>query len=277
MNNPGSELVDIGVNLTDKRFKGDIQGVLERAREAGVSHCIITGTSIATSETAITLCHSLADEFPGMLYTTAGIHPHEADQFTANDINTLAQLIQEHPSTVVAIGETGLDFNRNFSTPKAQETAFEAHLEMAGNLGLPLFLHERDAFTRQHEILRTYRDHIQDAVIHCFTGSRKSLYAYLDLDLHIGITGWVCDERRGAELQRLVSDIPASRLMLETDAPYLLPRTLKPKPKSSRNEPAYLTEILRMVAHLRDCGPTELAHTTSQNARRFFQLDGKSI
>ena len=154
-----------------------------------------------------------------------------------------------------------------------QELAFEAQLELASECRLPVFLHERDAHQRQFEILKTYRNHLVDGVIHCFTGDKKSLFNYLDLDLHIGITGWVCDERRGEDLQKLVKNIPLNRLMLETDAPYLSPRTIRPKPKSSRNEPAYLKWVLDSVTEHRSEDRDLIALETTATAQRFFGLN----
>ena len=170
------------------------------------------------------------------------------------------------------MGEMGLDFNRNFSTPAQQQKAFEAQLELAAELQLPVFLHERDAADRQLQILRTYRDHLVDAVTHCFTGSREALYGYLDLDVHIGITGWVCDDKRGTELQELVADIPLQRLMVETDAPYLLPKTMPEPPKGKRNEPAFLPWVVSTIAEHRNESAEEIAQRTNENSLRFFRL-----
>ena len=263
-------LIDIGLNLADKRFKGDTHGVLERARDAGISACILTATSEAISHELIDLCERYAEEFPAMLSCTAGVHPHEAKNWHKHSASVIKELAC-HPA-VVAIGETGLDFNRDFSPRPQQELAFEAQLELASELQLPVFLHERDAHKRQLEILHSYRHHLVDAVLHCFTGDKKALFDYLDLDLHIGITGWICDERRGLELQKMVRNIPLNRLMLETDAPYLTPRTLRPKPKSSRNEPAYLSWVLDSVAQHRDETAEIIAHATSMTSQQFFRL-----
>jgi TatD DNase family protein len=145
-------------------------------------------------------------------------------------------------------------------------------LALAVELKLPVFLHERDANQRLLEILKDYRDHLTAAVVHCFTGEQQALFSYLDLDLHIGITGWICDERRGTHLHPLVREIPRERLMLESDAPYLLPRTLRPKPKNGRNEPAYLPEVLREVALHRNESMEDLARHSTACARRFFGL-----
>jgi len=258
--------IDICVNLTDRRFADQQEQVIERAITANVSHMVVAGTSLESSEAALALCH----QFPDNLYCTAGVHPHDAKDATPATFNALRSLAAE--SSVVAIGETGLDFNRDFSPRPQQVAVFERQLELAAETDLPLLLHERDAHNRQREILTSYRDHIKGAVAHCFTGDRKALYNYLDLDLYIGITGWVCDERRGNELRELVRDIPDNRLLLETDAPYLLPRDLRPKPKGGRNEPACLVHIAETVASLRGTETDELRHQVFANTQELFQL-----
>jgi TatD DNase family protein len=172
---------------------------------------------------------------------------------------------------VVAIGECGLDFNRNYSPHPDQEKWFVAQLELGMALGKPLFLHSRDAHPRFSEILRAFRP--EKAVAHCFTGEKDELHAYLELGLYIGITGWICDERRGTHLLKLVRDIPREWLLLETDSPYLVPRDLKPQPKARRNEPAFLPHILRAVARALGRPEEEIAAETTRNAKRFFDLD----
>jgi TatD DNase family protein len=255
-------LIDIGVNLSNSRFDQDRAEVLQRAQDAGVEKLILTGTSVSESESVVELCRQFADRFPEMLYATAGIHPHDAKALNRESISTLKTLATE--PYVVAMGEMGLDFNRNFSTP--------AQLELAAELQLPVFLHERDAADRQLQILRTYRDHLADAVTHCFTGPREALYGYLDLDMYIGVTGWVCDNKRGTELQELVADIPLQRLMVETDAPYLLPKTMPEPPKGKRNEPAFLPWVVSTIAEHRNESAEEIAQRTSENSIRFFRL-----
>ncbi len=263
--------LDIGANLTDGAFDNDLNEVIESALNAGVSRLIVTGTTVESSEQALTLTHS----YPGTLYCTIGVHPHYSKSFTAEARSQLKSLLSE--PGVVAVGETGLDFNRNFSTPQQQEYAFEQQLELASETRLPLFLHERDAQQRQTEILKTYRDQIAGGVAHCFTGDQEALYRYLDLDLYIGITGWICDERRGETLQRLVRNIPADRLLLETDAPYLIPRDLKPKPKSRRNLPEYLPHIASTVASLTG-RPTELlSQQVMENCERLFNFSNQIL
>ena len=263
------QLIDIGVNLTNPSFDDKHEAVLTRAYDAGVCQLVLTGTSIEGSESALNLCQAL-DETGLRLFSTAGIHPHSASEWEGDSAQRLRALLNE--PRVRAVGECGLDFNRDFSPRAQQEKVLEEHLALAVDLQLPVFLHERDAHQRLLEILRDYRDHLPAAVVHCFTGEKRALFSYLDLDLHIGITGWICDERRGTHLHPLVSDIPRGRLMLESDAPYLLPRTLRPKPKNGRNEPAYLPEVLREVARHRNESEHDLAEHTTACARHFFGL-----
>lgn len=263
------QLIDIGVNLTNPSFADKHQAVLDRAYAAGVCQLILTGTSVEGSEQALELCRQL-DETAQRLFATAGIHPHSASDWNADSDQRLRSLLKE--PNVVAVGECGLDFNRDFSPRPQQEKVLEEHLAMAVELQLPVFLHERDASQRLLEILRDYRDQLPAAVVHCFTGEKKALFSYLDLDLHIGITGWICDERRGTHLHPLVKEIKRGRLMLESDAPYLLPRSLRPKPKNGRNEPAYLTEVLREVALHRGEAEEDLAAHTTACARAFYGL-----
>ena len=171
---------------------------------------------------------------------------------------------------MVAIGECGLDFNRNYSPHPDQEKWFISQIELALELGRPLFLHSRDAHPRFAQILRHHR--VTRAVAHCFTGEKEELHAYLDLGLYIGITGWICDERRGTHLLQLVRDIPADRLLLETDSPYLTPRDMRPQPKSRRNEPAFLPHIARTVARALGRPLEEVAAQTTRNARTLFGI-----
>jgi TatD DNase family protein len=259
-------LIDIGANLTHESFRHDFDAVLERAREAGVERMIVTGASRAGSEHAL----ELARAHPGALHATAGVHPHHAGDYGADTDVRLRELARN--PEVVALGETGLDYFRDLSPRPAQRAAFEKQLAIAIDLGMPLFLHQRDAHDDFLALLKAARDRVPAAVVHCFTDDRRALFDYLDLDCHIGITGWICDERRGTHLRELVRAIPSNRLLLETDAPYLLPRDIRPPPADRRNEPMYLAHICEEVARERG----ETAATTAANAtaatRAFFNL-----
>ena len=262
-----SALVDIGANLTHPSFGEDLPQVLERARAHGIATIVVTGTSVEGSRAAL----ALAQANPEMLRCTAGVHPHDARNCGAGTIPALRALAA-HPE-VVAVGECGLDFNRNYSPHPDQEKWFIAQLELACELGKPLFVHARDAHPRLSQILRAYRDRLSRAVVHCFTGEAAELRAYLELDCHIGITGWICDERRGRHLHALVREIPPDRLLLETDAPYLTPRDLRPQPHARRNEPAFLAHIAATLARALGKPLEQLADETRGNARKFFALE----
>lgn len=259
-------LVDIGLNLGNPRYAADPDAVIARGIAAGVGHFILTGTSLSESAEA----QRLSQQYSPHCMATIGVHPHSASSLDVATLDALRQLLRE--PGVVAVGETGLDFNRNFSTPDEQERAFIAHIQLARETGLPLFLHERDASARMSTLLKSHRDDWSGGVLHCFTGSREALHDYLDMGLMIGITGWICDERRGLELRELVTEIPADRLLLETDGPYLLPRDLAAPPKNKRNEPIYLPHIAATVAQLRGVSMATLSEQTTTNAKRLFRF-----
>jgi TatD DNase family protein len=260
-------LIDIGSNLTHDSFSPDRDAVMARALDAGVRRQVVTGTDAASSNQAA----ALAAAHPVLLSSTAGIHPHHAQSFDASLREELSELLRR--PEVVAVGECGLDYYRNFSQPDAQRAAFIAQLEIAAASGKPVFLHQREAHADFVAILKNFRGALSGGVAHCFTGGRSELEDYLALDLHIGVTGWVSDERRGQALREAVPHIPAGRLMLETDAPYLLPRDLLHRPKSRRNEPGFLPHIAGAVAHLRGETLEAVAASTTHNALRFFGLD----
>jgi TatD DNase family protein len=264
-------LIDVGVNLTNSRFDKDRREVILRAKNIGVSQLIITGTNVASSQQALTLCREYEQAFPKYLFSTAGVHPHDADHVSENYLEKLTQLASQ--IEVKAIGECGLDFNRNFSTPEQQIKVFTEQVSLAAQLSMPLFLHQRDAFEPWFSILEPYINKIPAMVTHCFTGSKDELEQCLAANMYVGITGWLCDERRGQTLRDIVSMIPLNRLLIETDAPYLTPRTIKPKPKSSRNEPSYLPYILNEISNITGIDPNELACQTSLNARQVFELN----
>jgi len=262
------DLIDIGANLTHDSFDHDRDAVMQRAREAGIVQMVVTGASRGHSPQAL----ALAQAHPGELFATAGVHPHHAIEYTA-ECDAEMRALQAHPE-VVAVGECGLDYFRDFSPRPAQRRAFSMQLQIAADTNKPLFLHQRDAHADFMSVMREFDGRLGPAVVHCFTGSREELFDYLDQDWHIGITGWLCDERRGQHLRELVKNIPADRLMIETDAPYLLPRTVKPAPSHRRNEPMYLAHIVEELARDRGEDVAVTAANSTATARAFFGLPG---
>jgi TatD DNase family protein len=261
------ELIDIGANLTHESFAPDLPDVLHRASRAGVHRMIVTGTSVAATQGALRL-HA---EYPDRLHATAGLHPHHAADYGPETRDALRELARQ--PGVVAMGECGLDYYRNYSPREAQLKAFAGQLELAVELQLPVFLHQRDAHADFMAVLRDYRPRLKDGIAHCFTGQRQELEDCLQAELAIGITGWICDERRGRHLLPLVRLIQERRLMIETDAPYLLPRSLKPAPPTRRNEPSFLTEVAATIARARDESVEQLAASSTAAAAAFFGLN----
>jgi len=259
-------IIDIGANLTHDSFDSDRDQVLQRAFDAGIVQIVVTGASAQGSLDAV----ALAESHPGMLFATAGVHPHRASDYDA-ETDALLRDLAGHDA-VVATGETGLDYFRDISPRKVQRQVFEQQLQIGVDSELPVFLHQRDGHADFIAILREYRDRLKNAVVHCFTGTREEMYECLDLDCHIGITGWICDERRGHHLKEFVGDIPANRLMIESDSPYLKPRSLRPRVKTHRNEPQWLTWTLGVIAASREETPAETAAITANTARTFFGL-----
>jgi len=259
------KLVDIGVNLAHDSFDADREAVLERARAAGVTRMIVTGSTLQSSRDALLLAQR--DE---SLFATVGVHPHHAAELDDAQFAALATLARQPGA--VAVGECGLDFFRDFSPRERQEEAFRRQLELAMQAGLPVFLHQRDAHERFTAILDECGAALPAGVAHCFTGGPAELAGYLDRGLYVGITGWICDERRGDALREAARYLPADRVMIETDAPYLLPRDLDPKPRARRNEPMHLPHVLRALAALMGIEPERLADSTTRNAETLFRL-----
>ncbi len=257
-------LIDIGVNLGDRNFGKDRAAVVERAVAAGVEQLVVTGGSVASSREAIALADGRT------LFATAGLHPHDAANAEDGWEDAIRELAKD--SRVVAIGEAGLDFNRNHSPQDVQRSVFRRQIALAAELNMPLFVHDRDSAGETRALLQDFAADLGRCVIHCFTGTADDLAGYLEDGWHIGITGWICDERRGLDLQRLIADVPRRRLMLETDAPWLLPRTMSPRPRNRRNEPSFLPWVARKVAECRNEPFEEVAAYTTANARRFFGL-----
>ncbi|KAF7767685.1 TatD DNase family protein [Pseudoalteromonas citrea] len=256
--------IDAGVNLTSPQYDDKRSDIVDRATAAGISNMLLIGSNMIDSQASL----ALAKKFN--VVSTAGVHPHDAKDANSDFIRQIEGLLTH--KEVVAIGECGLDFNRDFSPRDIQENILEQQLTLAKVTKMPVYLHERDAFS----VMKAQLENTDvKGVLHCFTGGREALEFYLNYGLYIGITGWVCDERRGAELQALVPLIPDDKLLLETDAPYLLPRSLSPKPKSRRNEPMFIHEVANTVAQLRGQTIEHVAKLSVENFNRLF-LAGQS-
>ena len=257
------KLFDIGANLTHKSFENDFEEVIKRSLLNGVGNICITGCDLRDSRRAL----SLAKKFPNNLISTCGIHPHYADSFSEKSKKEIQEICND--SLVKAIGETGLDFNRNYSDKKNQIKSFLAHIKLANSLNLPMFLHQRDAHEDFIDCLNKETPRTK-CVVHCFTGEKKELFNYLDRDFYIGLTGWICDPKRGSHLEELIPLIPLNRLLIETDSPYLLPKNLKVKGR--RNEPAFLDEILKKIMSERKESEKKITEMLLKNSLSFFNL-----
>lgn len=257
-------LIDIGCNLASPRLLPELPRILEQARAAGVIHQIITGSDLDSNEQGLHLARKHCE-----LATTIGFHPHHANAWRPGTHDALLGAALREPQ-VVAAGEMGLDYFRNLAKPANQKTCFRAQLALASAIEKPVFLHVRDAFADFRKILAPRLAELPGAVWHCFTGNAAELDWALVAGLYIGITGWICDPERGAPLRRIVRRIPDERLMLESDAPYLAPKTLNPTPRI--NEPRYLPEVLTTLARCRGQSEAHVAAITTANAIRFFRL-----
>lgn len=262
-------MIDIGANLASSSFDNDLSNVLSRAFEADISKIIVTGSCQESNRKSQLIC----DDYPGKLYSTAGLHPHHAKDWNEQieaQILELAKL----PS-VVAIGETGLDYNRNLSSQEQQRLSFGKLLTMAAEHTKPLFLHQRDAHCDFYSMLSEHDGLAARSVVHCFTDTGTALEAYLELGTMIGITGWLCDKKRGQSLRDIVHLIPDDRLMIETDAPYLMPHRDKVKKtmaNKNRNEPCTLNYVAEQLGSLRGQSTEHIKKITRENAERFFGL-----
>jgi len=281
-------LIDIGANLTNKKFSRDLEAVVRRAKDAGVQKIIVTGTSIHSSKESL----RLTQMHPGMLYCTAGVHPHDAKTWEEDSLEVLEEIAGN--SECVAIGECGLDFNRNFSPQDVQMEVCEKQIQLACRLKKPLFLHERDAHSQLLSILQKYKDELPPAVLHCFTGTREEAQAYLALGLYIGLTGYIWKDKSDDGVRTLLQEgvIPLDRLLVETDAPFMYPNTRASKLPAhvreclserslsflhryctfQRNEPCSLPVTVEMIAAFMNRQPEEVAMATTYSALKLFGL-----
>ncbi len=257
--------IDIGINLTNKQFNNEHDEVINRALGNGVEQMILTGTSVRGSKESA----EIAKDYPGILFSTAGIHPHDAKSFNNESINELKKLLKQ--DCVVSVGECGLDFDRYFSPRPVQEKCYRAQLELAVEVKKPLFLHERAAFKRFNEITDEYLSKIPKAVVHCFTGTLQEAKIYLDKGFYLGFTGAISDQNRFKHLEEVIRYVPLDRMMIETDAPFMLPKNM-PRMQSRRNEPAFLPYIANTIASLKRIPISEVADVTTEVALSFFRI-----
>ncbi|MDG2172188.1 MAG: TatD family hydrolase [Gammaproteobacteria bacterium] len=265
-----NKLVDICVNLTDDVFAGKEKNIIDAANKNNVAKMVLVGNDLDSSLKV----SSLAEQFS--FVATAGYHPHNAKDWNEKSYDRLLSILKNNH--VKAVGECGLDFNRNFSTPEIQNSVFLNHIDLAKETNLPLFVHERDAFHQMHSIIKDSIKDCDKIVVHCFTGTKNALIDYLDLGVHIGLTGWICDDRRGKHLRDFINIIPDDKLFIETDSPYLSPYISSKKPEVTSamkhlNKPEYLVEVAKDVAKYRNQSYDYICEITYQNYLKFFGID----
>jgi TatD DNase family protein len=257
-------IFDSHCHLDDKSYHRDLKGVLARAHSAGVTRMMSIGINKRTSAVAVSLAQSHSE-----IFASVGVHPHDVKNCNESILQQLVDLAQN--KEVRAWGEIGLDFNRMYSPRQDQEKWFRRQLEIAGQQNLPMIFHERDSNGRFLEMLKTHCGNTARGVVHCFSGTGQELGHYLDLGLHIGITGIITMQSRGVQLRGIVPQIPAGRLLVETDAPYLTPSPERNRHR--RNEPAFVKSVLLKLADVRKEDPAELAQTVWENTCRLYNLD----
>jgi TatD DNase family protein len=259
-----NNLFDIACNFSSDRFEKDLNKVIKRAKDNNVTKFLLVSASLKDSEKVNKIYQDNKDS----CFLTIGAHPHHANEFNSSSPSEMKRLIDEYKPH--SVGETGLDFFRNISSYEEQLFAFEEQIRIAIETNLPLFLHQRDAHDDFMKIISKYKNDISKAVVHCFTGTQKELDDYLEMEFSIGLTGWICDERRNIDLRKSLKNIPLDKLMIETDCPYLIPRNLNNKPKNNRNEPAYLPHIANEIALLINLDKDKLIDITYKNSINFF-------
>jgi TatD DNase family protein len=257
--------IDIGINLTNKQFYNEHDEIINRALDNGVEHMILIGTSVRGSKESA----EIAEDYPDILFSTAGIHPHDAKSFNNESISELRKILQQE--YVISVGECGLDFDRDFSPRPVQEKCYKAQLELAIDVNKPLFLHERSAFKRFNDITDEYLSQLPEAVVHCFTGTLDEAKIYLDKGFYLGFTGAISDEKRFKHLEDVIRYTPLDRMMIETDAPFMLPKNM-PRIQNRRNEPSFLPYVAQSIAYLKKMSISEVADETTEVARKFFRL-----
>ena len=256
--------IDIACNFTHDSFKHNLDEVLNNAEHAGVDKFVLLCASLDDIDPIKVIQNNTPEKF----FISAGIHPHHATEILEINYDALLKKLKSiNPN---AIGETGLDYFRNISQPDIQKKSFGMHIEIAKELSLPLYLHQRDAHSDFIRIIKENISNFPRFVVHCFTGTQAELDEYLELGAYIGLTGWICDAKRNIDLRKSIKNIPIEKMMIETDSPYLIPKNLMFKPKKNINEPKYLPHIANEICELTGYDLEELKSATSNNAIKFF-------
>jgi len=258
------ELIDTHCHLGFEQLADDVEAVVARSIEAGVTGWITVGTDIQQNLKAV----ELADKFENM-YAAVGIHPHDAKDVNSKMLTELRELAQS--PKVVAIGETGLDFHYNFSEKSVQRRVFAAQLKIAAELNLPVIIHSREAFDDTIDILERHGAGVRKVVFHCFGGSAQQAKLILDKGFYISFTGVVTF--KNAQTTRQAAEIvPLDRLMLETDCPYMSPEPMR---KQKINEPALMIHTARYLADLKKMDFTAFCRDITVTSKAFFSLQEK--
>ena len=252
-------MFDIGANLTSSHFSKDLDVVLNDSLTAGVEKICITSSNLDDVKNA----KKITEKYENLFYSV-GFHPHNAKDFKIEFLKDMSVYLNDPKA--ICLGEMGLDFNRNFSSKEEQILCFESQLSLANSISKPLFLHQRDAHEEFLSVLDNHKLN-QKLIVHCFTGNLSELEEYLKRDFYIGITGWVCDLKRGKELRKCINQIPEDKLLIETDSPYLSPRK-----KIRRNEPKFLIDVAEEVATLRNETKESIINSSYENSLNFFNL-----
>ena len=259
-------LADSCFNINHESFKNDLGDILDAANNVGVEYFFCP----ASKEKEIVDLINLSESYQKNIFCSVGIHPHYASDLKPSTIQNLQKYLgNKH---VRAIGEIGLDYYRNFQSPEIQKKCFNAFLELASTHQYPLFLHHREAFDDFYPMIKNCIGEVPESIVHCFTGTKSELKKFLDLGLYIGITGWICDPKRGADLREIIKYIPLDRLLIETDAPYLVPKNMVNKPRNNRNEPLFLEHVATNISELLNIDKALLAEETTKNFKKLFRI-----
>lgn len=257
--------IDIGINLMNKQFNKDRKEIVERALKNGTG-LIITGTDLESSRDAIDF---IKEKNYKNVWCTVGVHPHNADLVDGPYLSNLLDLISRNKDIVVAVGETGLDYDRMYAPINEQKKTFADMRNTAASFKLPMFLHERAAEEDFVKLMKIQRPLCSNSVVHCFTGNKNTVYRYLQMGFMVGITGWICDNRRNKDLIEAVKIIPLDRILVETDAPYLTPLGLG---LPRRNTPDNLRYVIEKIAEIKKIDANELERITLENTVKLFNL-----